>query len=252
MSRLTYCVLAMLLVLEATVATAGAQGRGRGGSAGPPAAWFAQVLRPHRHAQRPRLRRDLRHAWRRYSNRHITAPPSRIVVRPQRHVFIPPSVSWAVCWLSNGFYNPYLYSSFYSGPYSPSYAEPYYAEPARSESNGDLAFQVQLLVREIERLREDQAYSPPPVSEPPVPLPAPAPPPPPRVPEPPPTPITLVFRDGRRLNIQNYAFVKQTLWVVGGQSSTKIALSELDLDATQRANPGRVLLFNQGQGNPSD
>jgi len=57
----------------------------------------------------------------------------------------------------------------------------------------------------------------------------------------------LVFRDGRRLNIQSYAFVRQTLWLLGNQSSAKIAVSELDLDATQIANPGSVLLFNQPQ-----
>jgi hypothetical protein len=60
----------------------------------------------------------------------------------------------------------------------------------------------------------------------------------------------LVFRDGRRLNIQSYAFVRQTLLVLGDQSSAKIALSELDLDATQRANPGRVLLFNPSEVKP--
>ena len=234
MTRLTYCVVAMLLVLQATVATATAQGRGRGSSGGP-----SRMVRtgaasaPARAASRPAMRPPARMASP-TSNRHVTA-------RPRRYVFIDPVYPG----LSNGFYNPYGYSPFYSGPYLPSYADPYYSAPPRSESNGDLAYQVQLLVREVERLREDHAHPPPPVSKPPAPQPAPPPPPP--VPEPPPPPIALVFRDGRRLNIQSYAFVRQTLWLLGNQSSAKIAVSELDLDATQRANPGRGLLFNQPQ-----
>jgi len=169
------------------------------------------------------------------SNRHITVRPSRIGTRPRRYVFIDPVYPG----LSNGFYNPYWYSPFYS-----SYADPYYSAPLRSESNGELAYQVQLLVREVERLREHQA------SKPPAPQPAPPPPPPTRAPEPPPPPIALVLRDGHRLNILSYALVRQTLLVLGDQSSAKIALSELDLDATQRANPGRVLLFNQPEVKP--
>jgi len=243
MSRLTHCVFAVLLVLETTAATAGAQGRGRGSSGGPSRMGrTGEASAPARAASTPATRPQA-HMASPPSSRPITAPPSRIVMRPNRHVFIAPVYPG----LSNGFYNPYWDSPFYSGPYFPSYAEPYHAEAPQSESNGDLAFQVQLLVREVERLREERSYSPSPVSEPPVQLPAPAPPSPPRAPEPPPTPITLVFCDGHRLNIQNYAFARQTLWVLGNQSSTKIALSELDLDATQRANPGRVLLFNQAK-----
>ena len=172
MTRLTYCVVAMLLVLQATVATAAAQGRGRGSSGGP-----SRMVRtgaasaPTRAASRPAMRPPARMASP-TSNRHVTA-------RPRRYVFIDPVYPG----LSNGFYNPYWYSPFYSGPYLPSYADPYYSAPPRSESNGDLAFQVQLLVREVERLREDHAHPPPPVSKPPAPQPAPPPPPP--VPEPP-------------------------------------------------------------------
>ena len=241
MTRLTHCVLAMLLVLEATAATAAAQGRGRGGSGGPSRmARTGAASAPARAASRPAMRPPARTASS-PSNRHITARPPRPVARPRRYVFIDPVYPG----LSNGFYNPYWYSPFYS-----SYADPYYSAPPRSESNGDLAYQVQLLIREVERLREDHAHPLPPASNPPAPQPAPPPPPPTRAPEPPPPPIALVFRDGRRLNIQSYAFVRQTLLVLGDQSSAKIALSELDLDATQRANPGRVLLFNPSEVKP--
>src|SRR5262245_34333659 len=136
MTRLTYCFVAMLLVLEATAATAGAQGRGRGSSGGP-----SRMVRtgaatsPARTASRPAMRPPARMASR----------PSRLVTRPRRYVYIDPVYPG----LFNGFYNPYWYS--------PSYADPYYAARHRSESNGDLAYQVQLLTREVERLREDHA-----------------------------------------------------------------------------------------------
>ena len=60
MTRLTHCVLAMLLVSEATVATAGAQGRGRGSSGGPSRMGQSLVQRPRRRV------RDFKHAWRRH------------------------------------------------------------------------------------------------------------------------------------------------------------------------------------------
>ncbi len=53
--------------------------------------------------------------------------------------------------------------------------------------------------------------------------------------------IVLVFRDGHRMEIQNYAIVGQTLWVFEERVATKILLSDLDLDATQRENRGSGL-----------
>jgi hypothetical protein len=52
-----------------------------------------------------------------------------------------------------------------------------------------------------------------------------------------------VFRDGRQFSIHNYAIAGQTLWVLNEQASMKIALSDLDPDATQKANPGRSVHF---------
>src|SRR5262249_16846994 len=95
----------------------------------------------------------------------------------------------------------------------------------------DLAYEVDRLAREVERLRQDQAVSAPRYLPPPAPA----------APEVPPTPITFVLRDGRRLSVVNYAIVGETVWILDEQRSTKIPLSDLDLEATRRANPGQGL-----------
>jgi hypothetical protein len=89
---------------------------------------------------------------------------------------------------------------------------------------------VQRLSQEIEQLRAEQSTRLP-IQQPPA------------APQLPATPTTLVFRDGHRLEIQNYAIVGQTLWVLEERTSIKIALSDLDLDATQRENRGRGVRF---------
>jgi hypothetical protein len=170
------------------------------------------------------------------------APSSQIVRRPDRHVIVatPPYFGlYGGYYNYNGFYNGF-YNGLYdpypyvSSPYAPSYVEQTYVAPSPSQGELQLSYQVERLTREVERLREDQVETalrqlqPPPA---------------PRLPEPPPTPITLVFRDGRRLPIQSYAVVRQTLWVVDERNSRRIDLSELDLPATQQANLGRVLLL---------
>ena len=242
MHQLAKCFLAFLFLTEATLATASAQGRG-GANAGPgrmtrsaPAGRTGSgpVGRPGGGVTQP------------MGGKHVTAPPSSIVMRPQRHVVIPPLYPG----LYGGIYNPYLYSSFYSGPYvspySNPYSDPYYSAPPQVQNNdSDLAFQLQLLIREVERLRQEPAYVEPP---PPPPVIAPPPPALTRAPEAPATPITLVYRDGHRLSITNYAIARQTLYVMGSQTG-KIALADLDLEATQRANPTRTLLLPAQSGN---
>jgi hypothetical protein len=227
--RLANCVFSTLLILAATAGTGAAQGRGRGGFVGAPARMgpgpatvrggVAYGARPPVMAARPAF------------NGHIAGPP-RIVARPPHRVVVAPPYFG----FYGGFYNPYPYvwaPAYYSvPPYSTSYVEPSYVAPSPSSSEVELAYQVERLTREVEQLRQDQANSALRQS-----------PPAPRTPEPPPVPITLVFRDGHRLSIQNYAIARQTLWVVDERMSTRIDLSDLDLDATQQANAGRVLLL---------
>jgi|SRR5579872_5455023 len=63
----------------------------------------------------------------------------------------------------------------------------------------------------------------------------------------PPDPIlpatVLVFRDQRQQEIRNYAIVGQTLWNFAPQHTQKIALADLDLAATEKANDDRGVTF---------
>ncbi len=65
-------------------------------------------------------------------------------------------------------------------------------------------------------------------------------------PDPPPAdqPETvLVFKDGHRQEVENYAIVGSTLYDLTGGTRHKIALSDLDLDATAKANDDRGIDF---------
>ena len=53
----------------------------------------------------------------------------------------------------------------------------------------------------------------------------------------------LVYRDQHKLEVENYAIVGQTLWAFSPKAQ-KIPLSELDLQATERANDERGVTFH--------
>lgn len=65
------------------------------------------------------------------------------------------------------------------------------------------------------------------------------------VPEPQPVqPLTvLVFKDGHKLEVGNYAIVGTTLFDMTPGHPRKIALADLDLDATQKQNDDRGVVF---------
>lgn len=87
--------------------------------------------------------------------------------------------------------------------------------------------QIDQLTGEVEQLRqEEQARRAPPPSAQPA------------------TPTVLVFRDGRRMEIQNYAIAGQTLWVFNERQAKKYPLSELNLAATTAANEQRGVQFS--------
>jgi hypothetical protein len=48
--------------------------------------------------------------------------------------------------------------------------------------------------------------------------------------------LTLILKDGRRIEAPGYALVGSTLWVLDTQGATKISLSDIDVDATQKEN----------------
>jgi len=129
-------------------------------------------------------------------------------------------------------YSPYLYSSpVYS---QPGYGAPAYAEPSVSQNDVDLGYQIQQLQQQIDQLQQQQAavvYAQPAPVAPPAPV------------EHPSIPTTLVFRDGRRMAVNNYAIVGQTLWILDQKGTTKIPLSSLDLNATQSENRAQGVRF---------
>ncbi len=57
-------------------------------------------------------------------------------------------------------------------------------------------------------------------------------------------PTVLVFRDQHKQEVQNYAIVGQTLWSFAPQHTQKIPLSELDLQATTKANEDQGVTFH--------
>jgi hypothetical protein len=129
-------------------------------------------------------------------------------------------------------FSPFFWSApIYS---SPLYAEPTYVTPPVSQNEVELANQVERLSQQIEQLREEQALGA--VRQAP-------PPPPPSQPERPAVPTVLVFRDGHRMMVQNWAIVAETFWALDENAATKISLSDLDLAATQKENLSRGIRF---------
>ena len=56
-------------------------------------------------------------------------------------------------------------------------------------------------------------------------------------------PTALVFKDGRQLEVGNYAIVGASLIDLTPGHSRKIAIADLDLDATRRQNENRGVIF---------
>jgi hypothetical protein len=129
-------------------------------------------------------------------------------------------------------FSPFIWSTpIYAEPL---YTEPTYVTPPVSQSEIELSNQVEQLSREIEQLRDEQAsaaarQAPPPPT--------------PSEPARPAVPTVLVFRDGHRIMVQNWAIVEQTFLGLDENTARKIPLSELDLAATQRENLSRGIRF---------
>jgi len=145
---------------------------------------------------------------------------------------------------TNPFFDPFVCQQFFFPnrflfaqpvflPY-PVYTAPNYqgAEQAPStvaDRGSDLAREVERLRGEVERMREEQAAREAQQAQLPKSRPSEE-----------KTPSTiLVFRDGRRSEVRNYAIVGQTLWVFTEQRARKIPVSDLDLEATRQVNAGR-------------
>lgn len=58
----------------------------------------------------------------------------------------------------------------------------------------------------------------------------------------------LIYRDGHKREVRNYAIVGETLYEIGGLTAHKIPLAELDLEATRRENDERGVQFSMPEG----
>jgi hypothetical protein len=172
-------------------------------------------------------------------------PPGRVAPfafgRPARTVIVSPFIS---PFAGFGYYSPFGYSPFGYSTYGyagsiyapPAYSEPAYVspstqQPAAGQAEVDLAYQVGRLSQEVEQLQQNIRTYQAPVPTPSAGNAQPA------------VPVVLVFRDGHRMDVQNYAIIGQTLWVLDEGTATKIPLSDLDLDTTQAENRSRGIRF---------
>jgi len=67
-------------------------------------------------------------------------------------------------------------------------------------------------------------------------------------PDPPLPPTLLVFKDGRTLEVANYAILGQTVYDLTPGRRRKISLIDLDLEATRKQNDERGISFQLPQG----
>ena len=62
-------------------------------------------------------------------------------------------------------------------------------------------------------------------------------------PEPPQEPTLLIFKDGRKLELRNYAIIGATLFDLTPGHARKVALADLDLEATRKQNDDHGVTF---------
>jgi hypothetical protein len=126
---------------------------------------------------------------------------------------------------------PWYYGSWYPSIFDSdsSYVD---ANPYDPQAAG-LADAVNRLSEEVDRLREERSQ---PSAPPPAPAEsrtqaalAPA--------------TVLVFRNGNKQEVMNYAIVGQTLWVFSDQRAKKLSVADLDVPATTKANDDRGIDF---------
>lgn len=122
--------------------------------------------------------------------------------------------------------NPFLFSEPILSAY-PTYTEASYAPPdefpsMEDDQRSELTWKIDHLTDEVERLRDQQAAGEKP-QQPAIGR---------RAPESDTPSRILVFRNGQREEIQNYALVGDTLWILTEQRARKIPVSDLEMDTT--------------------
>src|SRR5271165_3317831 len=126
-----------------------------------------------------------------------------------------------------GWYGGYYDSSYDSDDgYDSSYAQQYptyaYLPPSGSTATYATQDEVQRIQQEVNQLRAAQAQ---------------------RYSDQIHTETVLVYRDGHKETIQNYAVTGNTLWIFNENHARKVPLSSLDLNATRRDNDERGVDF---------
>jgi len=121
---------------------------------------------------------------------------------------------------------PYSYPVVVETPPPPAYY------PEQYQEQGDLRRDIDVLTGKVDRLQQDVESR------------MPAPRPRARQQDETPHPTTiLVFRDQHTREVQNYAIVGETVWILDEKKADKLSLSDLDLDATHRVNDQRGVDF---------
>jgi hypothetical protein len=131
--------------------------------------------------------------------------------------------------LYSNYYDPFGDSGYYDQPnyygQSPDYGQ--YQEPNPYDSGYGQDPQTAYLTAQIQQLSnqlnaaEQQGVQPPAAPQT-APAAAPA------------VPITLVLKDGRHLQVQNYAVMDHTFWDFTSQPVKKIPLTDIDIAASQQ------------------
>jgi len=179
------------------------------------------------------------------------APHQRFFPGPRARVFARPFPRNRVIFISrrpffSAFGSFYPYPLSYGYPiypydygYGPGYVSAdYQSVPTQYNNDPQLTREVADLRDEVERLRDDlnrQQYAAPPTQAQAAPHAA--------QPVPPAPPTLLVFNDGRREDVANYAIAGKTLWILTEQRARKVPLAELNVQATTRANADRGIDF---------
>ena len=180
----------------------------------------------------------------------VVRPPfgsgHRVFIRPAFQRGFRVNIFFGNSCFSSAFFDPFFCRQFFFPnrfafaqpvyvPY-PIYSAPSYqvadstSTTSAANEYADLRGELGRLTSEVEQLRQEQALreqiqqaSPPPS---------------PVVEN---TPTILMFRDGHRSEIRNYAIVGKTLWVFTEQRARKISVSDLDVEATRKVNAERGL-----------
>ncbi len=129
-----------------------------------------------------------------------------------------------------GYYDPYWYWDDHSR-----FDQEYATDYDRAQQMNEQSLREQQMRRQEEADGDQDAYMRPPRSAAET------------TNDPQPAPImpatVLVFRDQHKQEVQNYAIVGQTLWSFAPQHTQKIPLTDLDLQATVKANDDQGVTF---------